>query len=104
MPFPQHDPPSHKCLFHSLVFGCAGKFYFKATYALAPFSLAPTSFDTTLTLITLHLESNGYFPLFLKDYKPNQNLEISLYSFKLTFQCMPHLSASGPFGMVFEHL
>jgi hypothetical protein len=41
---------------------------------------------------------------FLEDYKPNQNLELSFDSFKLMFQCMSHLSASGPFGIVFEHL
>jgi len=102
--FPQHDPPVHKCLFHSLVFGSVGKIYSKATYALAPFSFAPTSFDTTSTLITLHLESNGYFPLFLKNYELNQDLEFSFDYFKLVFQCMPHLSPSGPSRVVFEHL
>jgi hypothetical protein len=71
---------------------------------LAPFSPAPTSSNTTSTLTTLHLESNGYFPFFLKDYEPNQDFKLSFDSFKLTFQCMPHLSTSGPYGMVFEHL
>jgi hypothetical protein len=104
VPFPQHDPPTHKCLLHSLIFGCVRKIYSRATYALAPFSCAPTSFDNTSTFITLHLESNGYFSLFLKDYEPDQDLEFSHDSFKLAFQCMPHLLASGLFGMVFEHL
>ncbi len=73
IPFPQHDLPTHKCLLHSLAFGRAGE-YFQAAYALAPFSPTCTSFYTTLALTTLHLESNGYFPLFLKDYEPNQDL------------------------------
>jgi hypothetical protein len=71
---------------------------------LAPFFLTPMSFDTTLALTTLHLKSYGYFPFFLKDFEPNQNLKFSSNSFKLAFQHMPHLSTSGPFGMVFEHL
>jgi hypothetical protein len=60
--------------------------------------------DTTSTLTTLHFESDGYFPLFFKDYKPNQDFEIVSNSFKLVFQRMPHLSASGLSRMVFEHL
>jgi hypothetical protein len=103
VPIPQHDPPTHKRLFCSLVFGRVGE-YFKVNCALAPFSHAPTSFDTTTTFITQPFESNGYFPFFFKDYEPDQNLELSSNSFKLTFQCMPHLLASGHFGMVFEHL
>jgi hypothetical protein len=71
---------------------------------LAPFSPTPTSSNTAPSLIALHYESNGYFPLFFKDYEPNQDLELSSNSFKLAFQCMPHLSMSGPFGMVFQHL
>ncbi len=62
------------------------------------------SFDTTSVLITLHLKSNGYFPFFLKNYELDQDLKLSFNSFKLTFQCMPHLLTSGLFGMVFEHL
>jgi hypothetical protein len=42
---------------------------------LATFSLTPMSFNTTLALTTFHLELNGSFPLFLKDYKLDQNLE-----------------------------
>jgi hypothetical protein len=53
------------------------------------------SFNTTSILVTLHLESNGYFPLFLADYEPNKDLELSFDSFKLTFQCMSHKLASG---------
>jgi hypothetical protein len=44
------------------------------------------------------------FPIFLEDYEPNQDLELSFDSFNLTFQCMSNLSTSGSFGMVFEHL
>jgi hypothetical protein len=62
------------------------------------------SFYTTSTFITLHLNLDGYFSLFLEYYKPNQNIELFFDSFKLTSECMPHLLASGPFGMVFEHL
>jgi hypothetical protein len=90
-------------MFRSLALGRAREYY-HVVYILAPFSFAPTSFDTTSTLTTLHLESNGHFPLFFKDYEPNQDLELSSSSFKLTFQQMPHLSASGPFGMVFKQL
>jgi len=103
VPLPQHDPPAHKSLFYNLFFGCVGE-YFRVNHALAPFSHTPTSFDTTPTFTAQHLELNGNFPLFFKDYKLDQNLELSSNSFKLTFQCMPHLSASGHFGMVFEHL
>jgi hypothetical protein len=96
----QHDPPAHKCLFRSLVFGCV-KEYFRTTHTLAPFSPTPTSSNTTSTFITLHPNSNGYL-LFLKDYELDQKLKLSYDSFKLTFQHMPHLLASGPFGMIFE--
>ncbi len=34
----------------------------------------------------------------------HENLELSFDSFKLAFQCMPHLLASDYFRMVFEHL
>jgi len=102
VPFPQQDPPTHKQNFCSLFFGCARE-YSRATHALAPFSLTPTYFNTTLSLIALHLNSNGYFPFFLKDYKLDQDLELSSNFFKLTFQCMPHLLVNGPFMMVFEH-
>jgi len=69
-------------LFCSLAFGHAGE-YFWVTHALAPFSLAPMSFDTTPALTALHLESYNYFPLFFEDYKPDQNFELSFDSFKL---------------------
>jgi hypothetical protein len=46
MPLAQHDPPIHKCLFRNLVFEHVGE-YFQVTHILAPFFLAPTSFDTT---------------------------------------------------------
>jgi hypothetical protein len=101
--FPQHDPPIHKCLLHNLTFRHARE-YSWATRILAPFSFAPMSFNTTLTLTTLHCKSNGYFFLFLKDYKLDQDLELSFNSFKLMFQHMSHLLTNGPFGMVFEQL
>jgi len=101
--FPQHDPPTHKRLFHSLAFGCVRE-YSWTSWALAPFSPTPTSFDTTSALTTLHFKSSGYFLFFYKDYEPNQDLELSFDSFKLALQCMQLLSASGPFGTVFEHL
>ncbi len=71
---------------------------------MAPFSLAPTSSNTTSIFTTLHPKLDGHFPLFFKDYEPNQDLELSSGSSKLTFQCMPHVSTSDFFRMVFEHL
>jgi hypothetical protein len=65
-PPPQHDFPSHKRFFHSLVLGCV-KEKFRATHVLAPFSPAPMSFDATLVFITSHFEFYGFFPFFLKD-------------------------------------
>jgi len=100
--FPQHDLLTHKCLLCSLALVCARE-YSWTIHALAPFFPTPTSFDTTSTLTTLHPESNGYFSLFLQDYKPDQDLKLFSNSFKLTFQCMPHISVSGPSRMVFEH-
>jgi len=83
-PFPQHDPLTHECLFHNLALGRARE-YSWAAHILAPFSLTPTSFDTILALIALHLESNGYFPFFFKDYELDQDLKVFSYSFKLVF-------------------
>jgi len=103
MPLPQHDPPTYKCLIHNIVIGRV-RDYFKATHTLAPFSLAPTSSDTTLVFIALHLELDGYFLLFLKDYKLDQELKLFFHYFKLAFQCMSHLSINGLSRMVFEHL
>jgi hypothetical protein len=71
---------------------------------LAPFSHALLSSNTTSTLTTLHFESNDFFLFFLENYEPNQAFELSFDFFKLAFQHMPHLSTSGHFGMVFEHL
>jgi hypothetical protein len=71
---------------------------------LAPFSFASTSSTTTSTLTALHLELDGYFLFFVENYQPNQDLKLSIDSFKLTFQHMLHLLISGPSGMVFEHL
>ncbi len=70
---------------------------------LATFSPTPTSSNTTLVLIVLHLESNGVFSFVLENYELDQDLEVSFDSFKLTFQCMLNLFTSGLFGMVFEH-
>jgi hypothetical protein len=97
MLLPQHDPPAHKHLLCNLVLGHAGE-YFRANRALAPFSHALTSFDTTPTLTTLHFKSNGYISHFFKDYELDQNLELSSNSFKLAFQRMPHLSTNGHLG------
>jgi hypothetical protein len=98
---PQHDPLTHKHLLRSLTLGRARE-YFRATCTLAPFSLAPTSFNTTLTFTTLHFKSNDHFPFSLEDYELDQDFKLSFSSFKLTFQHMPHLSTSGHVGMVFE--
>jgi hypothetical protein len=46
MPPIQHDFPTHKCFFHSLVHGHIKK-YFKTTHILAPFFHVPTSSNTT---------------------------------------------------------
>jgi hypothetical protein len=43
------------------------------------------SFDTISTLIALHSKSNGYFSLFLENYKLNQDLELFSNSLKLPF-------------------
>jgi hypothetical protein len=39
------------------------------------------SSNTTSTFTILHFESNGFFSLFIKDYKPNQDLELSFNFF-----------------------
>ncbi len=62
------------------------------------------SFNTTLVLITLHLELDGYFSFFLKDYDLDKDFEVFYDSFKLAFERMLHLSTSSHFEMVFEHL
>jgi hypothetical protein len=98
IPFPQHDPPTHKCFFCSLALGHVGE-YFRVTRILAPFSPTPMFFDNTLALTTLHLELNGYFLAFFEDYELDQDFKFSSDSFKLAFQCMLHLLTSGPFGM-----
>jgi len=90
-------------LLYSLALGCAEE-YFQATSILAPFFLTPMFFDTTSILTVVHLESNGYFLFFLKDYEPNQIFKLSSDSFKLAFQHKPHLLISGSSGMVFEYL
>jgi hypothetical protein len=43
--------------------------YFWVVHVLTSFSPTPTSSSTTSTLTTLHLESDGYFLLFLENYK-----------------------------------
>ncbi len=102
-----------QCLFSNMILQFINIFFFsswmcrrifQATHALAPLSLAPTSFDTTSTLTILHFELHCHFSLFLEDYELDQDLELFSDSFKLTFQPMSHLSTSGPFGMIFEHL
>jgi len=73
MPLPHHDPQGHKRLRCNLILGRVGG-YFRTIRTLAPFSLVHMSFDTT-TFTTLHLESYGYFPFFLKDYELDQDFE-----------------------------
>jgi hypothetical protein len=70
IPFPQHDPLVHKCLFQNLTLGCVGE-YFWAIQVLAPFSLAPTSSNTTLAFTTLHPKFDGHFSFFFEDYEPD---------------------------------
>jgi hypothetical protein len=82
--FPQYDPSIHKSVFRSLIFGHARE-NFQAIHVLAPFSLTHASFNTTSTLIALHLKSNGYISLFLEDYNLNQDLEFSSNSFSWHF-------------------
>ncbi len=103
MPFPQHDPSAHKHFLHNLVLGHVSE-YFQVVHVLTPFFFALMSFDTTSTHSILYHELDGLFMLFLKDYKPNQDFELSFDSFKLTFKCMLYLFASGISRMVFEHL
>jgi hypothetical protein len=90
-------------MFCNLALGRAGE-YFQAACVLAPFFLAPTFSNITLALITLHHESNGYLLLCLENYELDKDFELSSDSFKMAFQRMLHLSASGHSGMVFEHL
>jgi hypothetical protein len=71
---------------------------------LPQFSFTLASFDTTLAFTALHLQLHDYFLLFLEDYKQDQHFDVSFDCFKLAFQCMPHLLASGFSRMVFEHL
>jgi hypothetical protein len=54
------------------------------------------SSNTTSIFTALHHELDGYFSLLLEDYELNQNFIKKNYSFKLAFQCMPQLLASGP--------
>ncbi len=103
MPLHQHNPLSHKHFFHILILEHVRE-YSRVICILAPFSFAPTSSNTNSTFIALHLELDGYFSLFLKDYKLDQDIELSFNSFELTFQRTSHLSMIGPSGMVFEHL
>ncbi len=70
--FPQLDLPIHKCLLHSLAFGCTME-YSHVTHALTPFSPTPT-----LVFTTLHPKSNGFFSLFLEDYNYTKTLSFFL--------------------------
>jgi len=89
--------------FHILVFEHVRE-YFQVIDILAPFSFAPTSSNTSSTFTALHFELDGYFSLFQKDYKLDQDIELSFNSFELTFQRISHLLVIGPSGVVFEHL
>jgi len=103
MLLPQHNHLAHERLLHSLVFGWVGE-YFQIVHTLAPLFLGPMFFDTILVLSTLHLQSNGFHLLFLKDYELDHDLKLSSDFFKLAFQHMSHLSASDLSRMNFEHL
>jgi len=103
MPPHQHDRPTHKCLFHSLIFGHARE-YSETTCALAPLFPTPTSSNTNSARSILYSPSDGFLSFFLEDYELDQDLKLSFDFFVLAFQHMPHLSANGLFKMVFEHL
>jgi hypothetical protein len=66
--FTQHDLPTHKQFLRNLILGGAIK-YLSITCALTTFSPTPTSSKTISPITTLHIELNGFFPLFLEDYK-----------------------------------
>jgi hypothetical protein len=102
VPFPQHGLLALKHFVRRLIIGHVGE-HFKVICTLAPFSPTPMSFGTTSILIALCLDSYGYFLLILNNYEPDQNFKLSFKSFKLAFQCMPHLLANGLSKMVFEH-
>jgi hypothetical protein len=55
------------------------------------------SFDTISTLNILHLELDGFFPVFMENYKLNQGLELSSKSFKLALKYMPHFISKWSF-------
>jgi hypothetical protein len=58
-------------------------------------SHCPTGFKGSFILpllYVIHLESNGFFSIFLNNFEPNYNFELSTNSFKLTLQFIPHLS------------
>jgi len=88
---------------HSLVFEHVIE-YSHATHIFALFFHAHESSNTTSTFTALHFESDDFFLVFVKNYEQNQDFELSFDFIKLAFQHMPHLSTSGHFGMVFEHL
>jgi len=94
---PQHDRPTHKCLFYSSYIHRKGIFLGSLCFG--------TIFSCT-HILQHHLNSHHITPqikwLFLfKEYKLNQDLELSFDSFKLVFQHMLHLSTNGSYGMVF---
>jgi hypothetical protein len=70
MPLTQHDPLVHKRFFRNLVLRHFEE-YFRVAHVLAPFSFTTTSFNTTLIFTALHFELDGYFLLFLENYKPD---------------------------------
>jgi hypothetical protein len=81
MPPTQHDFPTHKHSFRSLVLGYVGK-YFHATCILTPFFLAPTSFDTTSTL-TNYILNQTIFPLFFERLQTRPRLWIFIWLFQV---------------------
>jgi hypothetical protein len=67
------------------------------------FFFAHMSFNTTLGLVVLHLESNGFFPFFVKIYKL-KDLKFLYDFFNPIFQHVSHLFASDLLLGLFFHI
>lgn len=88
----------------SFALGHIGKFAC-VTRVLAPFALILSSSKIISVLLALYpLDTNSPCLDSLWDFQPNSNLELSVDFFRSTFLHMFHLSSSGLYGMVFEHL
>jgi len=73
----KHDPLIHKHPLRNLVLKHAKK-YSQTTRALASFSPTPTSFDSTLTFIILHLKSDFFSSFFWKTTNQTKTLNFHL--------------------------